>query len=134
MDDEIKFKPLQLCRVVIESPYKGDIPANLAYARRALSDSLSKGEAPIASHLLHTQVLNDGLTGERSMGIAAGIAWIPHAEVMAVYIDRGISLGMARAIEEAARCGVPIEYRIIGAESPTRNLVDELTNKTRRIE
>lgn len=52
-------EPLRL--VIVESPYAGDIEANVAYARRCLRDSLARGEAPIASHLLYTQegVLRD---------------------------------------------------------------------------
>src|SRR5690606_24498929 len=48
-------KPL----VIIESPYSGDVERNTEYARSCLLDSLRRGEAPIASHLLHTQVLED---------------------------------------------------------------------------
>ena len=45
--------------VVIETPYSRDVEANTEYARACLLDSLRRGEAPIASHLLHTQVLDD---------------------------------------------------------------------------
>jgi hypothetical protein len=38
--------------VILESPYAGDVEANVAYARAAVRDSLMRGEAPIASHLL----------------------------------------------------------------------------------
>ena len=53
--------------VIIESPYAGDIKANIAYARRAVRDSLERGEFPIASHLLYTQpgILNDDIPSER---------------------------------------------------------------------
>ncbi len=46
-------------RVIIESPYSGDIPRNLLYARLCVFDCLNRGEAPYASHLFFTQVLND---------------------------------------------------------------------------
>ena len=36
--------------VVVESPYAGDVEANLAYLRRAMRDCLLRGEAPFASH------------------------------------------------------------------------------------
>ena len=39
--------------VIIESPYAGDIEANVVSARACVRDSLSRGEAPIASHLLY---------------------------------------------------------------------------------
>lgn len=41
--------------VILESPYAGNIEKNVAYARACVRDSLSRGEAPIASHLLYTQ-------------------------------------------------------------------------------
>ena len=64
-------------RVILESPYAGDVERNVAYARACLRDSLLRGEAPIASHLLYTQpgVLDDQIPEERQMGIDAGLAW-----------------------------------------------------------
>jgi hypothetical protein len=63
-------------RVIIESPYAGDVDANLIYARECLRDSLKRGEAPLASHALYTQegVLNDDDPDERKLGIEAGFA------------------------------------------------------------
>jgi hypothetical protein len=58
--------------VIIESPYAGDPDGNLAYARAALADSLARGEAPFASHLLYPQVLDDMIPiSPRSTPIAA---------------------------------------------------------------
>ena len=53
--------------VIIESPYAGDIEKNVEYARACVRDSLSRGEAPIASHLLYTQpgILKDEIPSER---------------------------------------------------------------------
>lgn len=103
-------------RVIIESPYAGDIDRNVAYARACLHDSLMRGEAPIASHLLYTQpgVLNDAIPEERLMGIDAGLAWRFVADKTVVCTDLGISDGMRYGIEAARRSGVPIEYRSIG--------------------
>jgi hypothetical protein len=100
-------------RVIIESPYAGDIDNNVSYARLCLKDSLMRGEAPIASHLLHTQVLDDTIKEEREMGIKAGLEWLRVAELMAVYVDLGISKGMKSAIIGALIWGVQIEYRNI---------------------
>jgi hypothetical protein len=48
-------------RVILGSPYAGDIERNISYARKCIRHSLSLGEAPIASHLLYTQegILDD---------------------------------------------------------------------------
>src|SRR5215475_13435184 len=93
-------------RVILESPYSGDVEANLAYARECIRDSLLRGEAPIASHLLYTQpgILDDNVPEERMLGIRAGHAWIDHAaDAVVVYIDRGVSKGMKQGIA-AAQC------------------------------
>lgn len=100
-------------RVILESPYAGDIEANLAYARACLRDSLSRGEAPIASHLLYTQpgILDDMIPDEREWGIEAGLVWRAVAEASVVYVDRGISTGMDYGIAAARAAGVPVELR-----------------------
>jgi hypothetical protein len=110
-------------RVIVESPYAArsawwllallERRANRTYARRAMHDCLSRGEAPIATHLLYTQpgVLSDGDPKERQLGIAAGLAWQAVAEASVVYLDRGISLGMEQAIAVAKATGVAVEYR-----------------------
>jgi hypothetical protein len=100
-------------RVVLESPLAGNVERNVAYAKAALLDSLKRGEAPIASHLLYTQVLDDNNLVERQRGMEAGRSWIAVAEAMVVYQDHGVSLGMNRAIQVAEQAGVPIEYRRI---------------------
>lgn len=100
-------------RVIIESPYAGDVERNIAYARACLRDCLLRGEAPIASHLLYTQpgVLDDNVLEERRLGIEAGLAWGDLAEATIVYTDHGISRGMQYGIDRAEQKGRPIEYR-----------------------
>jgi hypothetical protein len=53
--------------VVLESPYAGDVDANVEYARACVRDALQRGDAPIASHLLYTQpgILRDEVPAER---------------------------------------------------------------------
>lgn len=116
MSDNPKRKPL----VIIESPFNGPTPdiiqRNIKYARRALRDSVLRGEAPIASHLLFTQdgVLDDKIPEERQLGMAAGHAWMRVADVVAVYIDYGISPGMEKGIAEGRAMGCRIDRRSIG--------------------
>ncbi len=104
--------------VIIESPYAGDVERNVGYARRCLRDSLLRGEAPLASHLLYTQpgVLDDTSPDERRTGIDAGLAWGPHADASVIYTDLGITPGMATGIARAEGEGRAVEYRTIGGE------------------
>lgn len=102
--------------VIIESPYAGDVEANVAYARKAMADSIRyHGEAPIASHLLYTQpgILDDALVHERVLGIAAGLAWRAVAQEAIFYVDRGWSNGMLGAKELYEREGFPFSIRSI---------------------
>ncbi|WP_306365344.1 hypothetical protein [Nocardia sp. CC227C] len=99
--------------VIIESPYAGDIDANLRYAREALLDSLNRGEFPIASHLLYTQVLDDLDPVMRRQGIEAGLAWGSHADLTVIYADLGVSEGMRYGIERAESEGREVEWRFI---------------------
>ncbi|MBJ6983979.1 hypothetical protein [Luteimonas sp. MC1750] len=107
----------QYRRVIIESPFAGDVPRNESYARAALKDCLLRGEAPLASHLLYTQpgVIDDNVPEERVLGIDAGLAWGCFADATVVYTDLGISSGMAYGIERAQREGRPVEYRQLPA-------------------
>ena len=89
------------------------IDGNVAYARCCVRDCLTRGESPIASHLLFTQpgILDDKIPEERKLGIAAGLAWLVQADAMVVYIDRGVSHGVQEAMRAAQRMGVPVELR-----------------------
>lgn len=96
-----------MLRVILESPFSAPdavgIERNVRYARACLRDSLLRGEAPLASHLLYTQpgVLNDSIPTQRDMGIEAGLAWGVGADATVVYLDRGCSGGMALGIRQA---------------------------------
>lgn len=102
-------------RVILESPFAGDVVKSIHYGRTCLRDSLLRGEAPIASHLLYTQVgvLNDEDPAERMQGMSAGLAWLDSSEATVVYEDLGISSGMQHGIDMAIALGKPVEYRTL---------------------
>ena len=106
--------------VVIESPYKGKVKQNVAYAQKCMSDSLLRGECPFASHLLYTQVLGDTVPELRSMGMSRAFEWYRHADLMAVYIDKGISDGMKMGMEVAEKLGIEIVYRTLDGNNNRR--------------
>ena len=100
-------------RVIIESPYAGDVERNITYLRACLRDSLLRGEAPFASHALYTQpgVLDDNLPTERKLGIEAGFVHWTGAKAIVFYIDLGMSPGMQSALRQARVWRKRIEYR-----------------------
>ncbi len=100
-----------MVRVIIESPYRGDIVKNTAYAQKAMLDCLKRGESPFASHLLYTQVLNEDDHNERQLGMEAGWEWFGSVDKVVVYMDHDISSGMQEGINKAKQMGISVEYR-----------------------
>ena len=109
-----------MIRVIVESPFAGDVERNVAYARACVADSLRRGEAPFASHLLYTQpgILDDEVLAERSQGIAAGFAWRDVAQLTAVYVDLGITAGMYEGVDDAHERGIRVEVRYLPVWPP----------------
>ena len=84
---------------------------NLVYAHLALVDSLNLGEAPLAAHLLYTQV-----TEQRDIRVtAAGIELHHRADLVALYVDLGMSSGRKLAGDNA---------RLINTEQTCRSILD----------
>ncbi len=99
--------------VVIESPLSGDVAKNVRYAKACMRDSLERGEAPYASHLLFAQegILDDTVHNERRLGMEAGFAWGAVAAVRAVYWNLGVSRGMEEGIRLARIAGQEVDFR-----------------------
>lgn len=101
-------------RVIVESPYAGDIAMNEMYCEYCLHDCLvNYNESPYASHLLYTRdhVLRDHVPEERKLGIKAGFFWRECAELTVFYEDLGITDGMQQGIEDCKEKGLPYEIR-----------------------
>ena len=103
----------KIARVVIESPFAGDVVKNLKFLRAAMRECLLQGEAPYASHALYTQegVLKDEDPEERRLGMEAGFRWGQAAQKVVVYDDLGMSQGMEKGIDRAKELGIPVERR-----------------------
>jgi hypothetical protein len=96
-------------RVVIETPFaakaadgaplKGTDKEKFNYLRACILDSLSRGEAPFASHGFYTLFLDDASPRERAVGIQAGLAWGMVAVKRVFYVDLGVSPGMLQVVD-----------------------------------
>jgi hypothetical protein len=115
INDKLSCPHFNFVRVILESPYAGEVERNINYAKLCLKDSLLRGEAPIASHLLYTQkgILDDTIPQERSLGINAGLAWKSVADKHVFYVDYGYSEGMQYAKKYATDNEILIEERKI---------------------
>jgi hypothetical protein len=98
-------------RVIIESPYAGDIQANTKYALQAMWHSIKQGEAPFASHIIYPLILDESKPEDRELGIELGYNWLIGANRQVFYMDRGFSPGMKKALEFGWSIGVPTEAR-----------------------
>lgn len=103
--------------VYIASPHRAATPEarrlNAAYAQACVADSLSRGEAPFAPHLHYAAILDDSDDSQRECGMSAGQAWMPVADILALYVDLGESDGMRAEWAAAQVIGLPIERRSI---------------------
>lgn len=124
--------------VIIESPFgtkpdgtrctAEEMAENQRYARACMLDSLRRGEAPFASHVLYPLVLDDATPEERRMGMEAGFAWGAAAAFISsrlcntfpaaagVYIDRGVTPGMKEGIIRHKTNGLRVEERTLRGE------------------
>lgn len=104
-----------MIRTTIESPLAATLPAgfrrHVRYAQLCMLDSLKRGEAPYASHLLYPQVFDDLDEDQRRIGMLAGHEWLKQADLVALYIDLGVSRGMSMAEALAIKLGKPTTTR-----------------------
>ena len=101
-------------RVLIESPFAGEVDKNQMYARFCSHYCVTQlGEAPYASHLYYTQefILNDDKPEERLLGIDAGLVWGEAAQRTAVFVDLGITDGMCYGVMNAWDVERPVIFR-----------------------
>lgn len=111
-------------RVIIESPFAGDVKTNKLYLKACIRDCLRRGESPYASHRMLTDALDDGDPEERAIGIEAGYAWWPsnrerldQDREIVFYVDLAVSPGMLKAYDEyARRFGTAPEMRRLGPD------------------
>lgn len=119
--------------VIIESPYKGDVPRNKRYLRSCIRDCINRGESPYASHRMLTDALDDNNPVERAVGIKAGLAWrhartpirssdgdiIGYKPVTHIfYVDLGWSEGMLFAKKQLYDASDPHEVRRLPVDDP----------------
>jgi len=111
-----------MLKVIIESPYAGKTEKNIRYARLCVKDSILRGEAPLASHLLYTQegILNDESPTERAIGILLGLEWLSCADAQVFYVDYGMSKGMKEAEAMGEKNGIERVYRKIFTSSKNK--------------
>lgn len=103
-----------MLKVIVESPYMGNVKLNEMYGEFCLHDCLvNHNESPFASHLLYTRkyVLRDHIPEERKLGIKAGFYWRDVADKTVFYVDLGMTDGMKQGIDDCEEKGKPYSIR-----------------------
>lgn len=99
-------------KVIIESPFAGNVNRNRLYARLSMNISLLEhGESPLAFHTIYTQCLSDADPIHRKLGIERSFPWYEVADKVVYMVDRGISTGMHDGYIAAQNLGKSVEFR-----------------------
>lgn len=112
-------------RIILESPFAGDVKNNVLYAKQLIHDLSHKGYAPSASHLLYTQMLNDNKEFERNLGINKGLDYA-HNKDSLIGIDRGISTGMKYGVKRAENEGRNYNFVTLSEDLEIQKMVERL--------
>lgn len=112
--------------VILESPYSGQIPRNVAYAQRAMNDARERGEVVIMPHLLWTQhhlapnhfvcdwdQKYEVKNGGREVSLRQIHKLRKIADKVIFYMDYGLSSGMKDGFDQCKKEGIPYEERFI---------------------
>ena len=134
--------------VIIESPFDGDLNRNSFYTRLCVLDSIRRGEAPVACHLVYPSLTTDLASMVRPAFIHDNSATSPltraeafeHIEALRnrleatiFYTDLGMSEGMSEARARCEEKGLPFEERRLpGFEAAMKEYDEErLVSKVR---
>lgn len=115
---------MSLTTTYVASPLSAPTPLeatrNVTYAKLAMLATLVLyGESPYVPHLLLTQVLRDERPNERHLGMSAGEAYLLCSDQIALYLDLGLSRGMAAEVALAERIGITVvKRRLFDLERP----------------
>lgn len=112
-------------KVYICSRYRADenhtVSANIRRALTACGVALDKGYAPIAPHLIYPRCLDDDVSAEREIGLAASKAWIGVCDEVWQW-GATVSEGMAAELALARELGIQIKvFNSIGIPKESWN-------------
>lgn len=108
---EPTIKPSFNTTVAIESPYAGDVAANLEFLDECIKHCLDRSETPYASHKMLPTALNDDYPEQRKQGIEAGLSMAIRCDKRRFYVAKGWSKGMLAAREYYDEHGLDYEVK-----------------------
>lgn len=105
-------------RVIVESPFKNDDPKvfceNIIYTNMVARHlTLKCNYSPLFFHTFYTQFLNDNDPEERNTGLTASFTHHDYITKRIVAVDRGISEGMKKGVENGLEIGcMPVLFSL----------------------
>ncbi|MBR1566534.1 MAG: hypothetical protein IJ649_07195 [Oscillospiraceae bacterium] len=95
-------------RVSICAPLGGDVAQNIQRAKRYMEFALRSGVAPMVPHF-YALCLNDDVTAERELGMAAGRAMLFCCDELWVFGET-VTPGMRLEIQFCKSLNIPVRY------------------------
>lgn len=113
--------PDQIVRVYVGtplgSPTREGVLHNYRRAAYAVAQLIEEGTAPLAPHLLYTQVLDEHRPEHRALGINLDLALMTLCQRVVLFTPDGtpetLTSGMRKDLERAVELGLPLEYRTL---------------------
>lgn len=118
-------------KVIIETPYAGNIEYNSEFTKACVRDSLiNHNENPQCLHLIYPKIINDEDTSERSLGLGRSFAIHKKANRKIYYLDRGFTEGMREGFVHAIDNGIPVEFRCLSKDKKVQQFIDYANSLT----
>lgn len=100
--------------ITIESPYAPSaqytLEQNCSYLDECIRFTIHQGETPVAGHRMYTSCLDDQDPVQRKLGIVMHNRLIDASSQVWVFIDHGISAGMAQGIYYCHLLNKPLRF------------------------
>lgn len=106
-------------RVIVVTPFIREDMAKRhkieRYTNYAMVDSLNQNEAPISNQSMYLNLSGySGTNLERDVSFIVQLNWMPKAEIVAFYVDYGITPAMESLMNYCIRKNIKTEIRSIG--------------------
>lgn len=121
--NELSFSDIDN-KVIIETPYAGNIELNVEFTKACVRDSLiNHNENPQCLHLIYPKIINDDEIGERNLGIDRSFAIHQKANRKVYYLDRGFTDGMKDGFLHSIASGIPVEFRCLSKDKKVQQFI-----------
>ncbi len=94
--------------IYVASPYRGDVKANIDFAKRMAMFVIENDGCPFVPHLMYPQFLDDNVEEERALGIELDCDIIAKCDELWAFVDNGLTEGMQHEIHFAMEHDIPV--------------------------